>query len=75
MPHSSPCWTFLVWLPHTDASRVTSRHQHSIFTDIRSMGMGSTDVIFIWNQYDSEYIRINLAIDAVRGHGLILTMW
>lgn len=50
IPHSSPRCTFLVWLPHIAASRVTSRHQHIMLAAIRSAGIGRVIVMFIWNQ-------------------------
>lgn len=71
IPHSNPCWTFLVWLPQYEASRVTSRHQHNIFNGIRIRAVSSINGLFMWNQWDMEYIRIRPANDAVRGQGLM----
>lgn len=46
IPHSSPRWTFLVCIPDMEASRVMSRHQQIILSDIRSVGTGRVSTIF-----------------------------
>lgn len=75
MPHFIFIRTFKVWLPWNDASRQISRHHWIIVAVIIKIEIKIILILLKCIKSSIPVIKVNAAIEPIKGHGLLSTIW